>query len=173
MWAEFAQIFTSMQWYVILLLCVGVLFLFIEIFVPDFGFFGISGLGSIAAGIVTHAVLTKSIIQVIGLMLIFSLVLIIIFLIFVRSARFGLLGKTPFVENKTAVPSDYNKRSEFKALIGKVGVAITPLRPSGKFMVDEKAYDAIVQSGELVENGEHVRVVAVEGIKIIVEREEV
>ena len=173
MWAEFTQIFTSMQWYVIVLLCVGVLFMFIELFVPGFGFFGISGLGSIAAGIVTHAVLTKSIIQVIGLMLIFSLVLIIIFLLFVRSARFGLLGKTPLVEKKTAVAVDYDKKSEFNNLIGKVGVAITPLRPSGKFMIEEKVYDGIAQSGELIEIDEYVKVINVEGNKIIVEKTEV
>ena len=56
MWAELSQIFTSMEWYVILMLCVGVLFVFIEFFLPGFGFFGISGLACIAAGIVTHAV---------------------------------------------------------------------------------------------------------------------
>lgn len=173
MWAELSQIFTSMEWYVILMLCVGIVLVFIEFFIPGFGFFGISGLTSIAGGIITHAVLSKSIVQVIGLILIFSLVLIILFLIFVRSARFGILGKTPFVENKTAVPTDYVNKSEFNDLLGKVGIAVTSLRPSGKFMIDEKVYEGICETAEMIETGEYVKVVKVEGIKIIVEKAEV
>lgn len=173
MWAELSQLFTSMQWYVILILCIGILFVFIEFFVPGFGFFGISGLTCIVAGIVTHAVLTKSIIQVVALVLIFSLVLIIVFLLFIRSARFGLLGKTPFIEKKTAVPTDYAKKSEFANLVGEIGVAVTPLRPSGKFMIDEKVYEGICETAEMIETGEYVKVVKVEGIKIIVEKTEV
>lgn len=173
MWEELAKIFTSMEWYVILMLCVGLLFVFIEFFLPDFGFFGISGLLSIAGGIVTHAVLTKSIIQVVGLVLIFALVIIIFFLLFIRSARFGILGKTPFVQKKTAVPTDYVNQSEFLNLVGEIGVAVTPLRPSGKFMIDEKVYEGICETAEMIEKGEYIKVIKVEGIKIIVEKTEV
>ena len=172
MWAEFTQIFTSMQWYVILLLCLGLLLMFVEFFIPGFGFFGVSGLTLIAGGIITHAVLTKSIVQVLGLLLIFSLVLIIMFLLFIRSAKYGLLGKTPFVEKSTAVPLNYDKQSEFKNLIGKIGVAITPLRPTGKFVINDKVYEGINKDAGLIEKGEHLKVVEVEGIKIIVEKVE-
>lgn len=172
MWEELALLFTSMQWYVILMLCLGVFFVVIECFTPDFGVSGIIGLSSIAGGIITHAILTKSVVQVIGLILIFSMVLIILFLIFVRSARFGLLGKTPFVEKKTAVPTDYadKRKNPFINLIGKTGLAITPLRPSGKFVLDEKVYEGISIDADLIEKGSQVKVVDVEGIKIIVER---
>lgn len=173
MWEEFAQMFTSMQWYVILLLCVGVVLVFIELFIPGFGFFGISGLTLVAAGIITHAVISKSIIQILGLILIMSLVLIIAFLLFVRSARYGLLGKTPFVEKKTAVPVNYENQSEFATLVDKIGVAVTPLRPTGKFVIDDKVYEGINKNAEMIDKGEYVRVVEVEGIKIIVEKTEV
>ena len=166
MWAELSQLFTSMEWYVILMLCVGVLFVFSECFLPGFGVLGCSGLTLVAAGIVTHGI-TRSVIQVIGLILILSLILIIVFLLIVRSARFGLLGKTPFIEKNTAVPADYANKSEFSSLVGEIGVAVTPLRPSGKFMIDEKVYEGICETGE------YVKVVKVEGIKIIVEKTEV
>lgn len=172
MWAEFTQIFTSMQWYVILLLCVGLTLIFIEFFVPGFGVFGISGLLSLAGGIVTHAVLTKSIVQVLGLVLIFSLVLIIIFLLFVRSARFGLLSRSPFVEKKTAVPVNFEKESQFKDLVGKIGIVVAPLRPTGKILIDGKVYECICETADMVENDEYVKVISVEGIKIIVEKTE-
>lgn len=173
MWAELSQLFTSMEWYVILMLCVGVLFVFSECFLPGFGVLGCSGLTLVVAGIVTHGIITRSFIQVIGLILILSLILIIVFLLIVRSARFGLLGKTPFIEKNTAVPADYGNKSEFSSLIGEIGVAVTPLRPSGKFMIDEKVYEGICETAEMIETDEYVKVVKVEGIKIIVEKTEV
>lgn len=171
MWEELAQLFTSMQWYVILMLCVGLVLLFIELFIPGFGVFGISGLVCIAGGIVTHAVITQSIVQVLGLILIFSLIIIILFLILIRSARYGLLGKTPFVENKTAVPVNYQNQSEFAFLVGKAGVAVTDMRPAGKILIDDKVYEGIEKNADMVEKGERIKVVEVEGIKIVVEKE--
>ena len=173
-WEELGLLFTSMQWYVILMLCLGVVFVLIECITPDFGISGMVGLASIAAGIITHAVLTKSVIQVIGLILIFAMVLIIVFLIFVRSARFGLLGKTPFVEKKTAVPTDYSNKNNnpFISLIEQTGVAVTPLRPSGKILVNGKVYEGISIDANLIEKGSSVKIVDVEGIKIMVEKVE-
>ena len=49
-------------------------------------------------------------------------------------------------------------------------MAVTPLRPSGKFVLDEKVYEGISIDADLIEKGSQVKVVDVEGIKIIVER---
>ena len=56
-------------------------------------------------------------------------------------------------------------------LIGKSGIALTPLRPSGIAMVDGKRLD-VLASGEFVAKGESVTVVSIEGIKINVEKTE-
>ena len=58
---EIAEIFTSMPWYIILPLCLGVVFLFIECFIPGFGFFGVSGLVCLVGGIIANAVITKDV----------------------------------------------------------------------------------------------------------------
>ena len=82
-------------------------------------------------------------------------------------------GKNAIYSEKTAVPTDYVNQSEFANLVGEIGVAVTPLRPSGKFMIDEKVYEGICETAEMIATGEYVKVVKVEGIKIIVEKTEV
>src|SRR5574344_1934939 len=124
MWEEIVLMFSTMQWYIYVPLILGVILLVIECFVPGFGFFGISGFACIIGAIVAQGVLYKSVVQI--LFLISRTILA--FLIILRSARFGIIGKTPFVQNKTAIPVDYDKKNELKWLIGQRGVVVTPLR---------------------------------------------
>lgn len=52
-------------------------------------------------------------------------------------------------------------------LIGKTGTAFTQLRPAGTALIDGKRVD-VVTEGQLIEKGTSVRVVGVEGLRIIV-----
>lgn len=54
-------------------------------------------------------------------------------------------------------------------LIGKQGVAQTLLRPSGMAMIEGKRLDVIAESG-VIEIGSAIKVVAVEGTRIIVRK---
>jgi len=56
-------------------------------------------------------------------------------------------------------------------LVGLHGVAITPLRPSGTAEFGEERVD-VVTDGVYVERGKQVRVVAVEGVRVVVEEVE-
>jgi len=53
--------------------------------------------------------------------------------------------------------------------VGKKGAALTPLRPGGKIVIDEKIYDAF-SDGEWIDPKEQVSVVRLEGNKIIVRK---
>lgn len=174
MWEEIVFMFNTMQWYIYVPLIIGVILMVIECFVPGFGIFGIGGLASIIGAIVAQGILYKSITQVLFLISLAILAILLIFLIFLRSARFGLIGKTPLVQNKTALPVDYDNKNknELKFLIGQRGVTITPLRPSGKFMIDKKVYEGIT-AGELIDINEIIKIVDFEGNKIKVEKVEV
>ena len=81
------------------------------------------------------------------------------------------IAKISFIERKTAVPVDYSdkKRNVMRSLLGKSGVAITTFRPAGKFVLDKVVYEGIT-NGEMIEEGEVVKIVDVEGIKIRVEK---
>jgi membrane-bound serine protease (ClpP class) len=56
---------------------------------------------------------------------------------------------------------------DFSHLVGTSGVAMTDLRPSGTIVIDDKRYD-VVTGGEFLDNGTEVRVVEVEGSKVVV-----
>lgn len=172
MWESIAEVFTTMQWYIILPLCLSIVLLLIECFVPGFGFFGISSLVCAAGGIIAHGILNVGV-RALLLVLLFIIILSVFFLIFIRSARFGLISKTPLVENKTAVAKDYADKNtnDLKGLIGQRGVTTTPLRPSGKFMIDNNIYEGTT-GGKMLEKGTIIKILDVEGVKIKVEKVE-
>lgn len=55
-----------------------------------------------------------------------------------------------------------------QALIGKTGVAVSALRPSGYCTIDGRRVD-VVTFGEMIEQGQAVRVVDVKGNRVVVE----
>jgi membrane-bound ClpP family serine protease len=58
-------------------------------------------------------------------------------------------------------------RNASAELVGKTGVAQTVLRPSGMAMIDGKRLDVVAESGMIVA-GSNIRVVAVDGPRIVV-----
>ena len=55
------------------------------------------------------------------------------------------------------------------ALVGRSGVVMTSLRPSGTIIVDGERHDA-VSDGDFINEGEPVRVLEVHGNRVVVER---
>lgn len=170
-WEEITKLATQTSLIVIILLVVGVIFCFIEAIIPGFGFFGISGIIMVIAGIVVHAVLSGSVLQVLFILIILSLVFTLIVLVFLRSAKYGLLAKLSFVENKTALPLDYDQKDEndLTHLIGKTGKTITECRPIGKIIIDGMLYDAFAKS-DFIKNNEDIIVIEIESNSIYIER---
>ena len=85
-------------------------------------------------------------------------------LLFVLGAN---LDKTP-IYSKVALTDQQNRNEGYvatgyqAALIGKVGIAQTVLRPSGKVLIDGQMYDAYTR-GEFIEKNESVEVISEEG----------
>ena len=52
-------------------------------------------------------------------------------------------------------------------LLGKEGVALTPLRPSGTAIIDQCSVD-VVTAGEMIEKDKRVKVIHVEGLRVVV-----
>lgn len=52
-------------------------------------------------------------------------------------------------------------------LLGKEGVALTPLRPSGTAIIDQCHVD-VVTAGEMIEKDKRVKVIHVEGMRVVV-----
>jgi membrane-bound serine protease (ClpP class) len=59
--------------------------------------------------------------------------------------------------------------NEYAALLRKEGVVVAPLRPSGTAEIDGKRF-SVISDGQLIPQGSRVRVILVEGNRIVVER---
>lgn len=170
-WAELGNLFTQMHWLVILLLCLGIILCIIEAVIPGFGFFGIAGILCEIGGVVFHAVISGSAVQVFFLILIIVLITLIIFLIFVHSAKRGLLAKSAIVENKSSLPNDYREKAEeeLEHLVGKEGLTLTECKPVGKIRIGQDTYEA--QSiGPVIKKGEVIKVTSIEDARIMIDR---
>ena len=170
-WAEFVNLFTNMHWVVVLLLLLGMVFCVIEAIVPGFGVFGILGILCELGGIVVHAVLSGSVAQVFFLILLIALIIGLLFLLFIHSAKYGLLAKSALVENKPSIPTDYKERAEkeLEKLIGQEGLTLTECKPVGKIRIGQSTYEA--QSKNLIiQKGEVIKVVAIEDARIMIDK---
>ena len=80
------------------------------------------------------------------------------------------LGKASVLSHQERSEDDYSAASnEYADLVGKRGVAVTPLNPSGKAEFDGRRLP-VLADGEFIEAGAPVVVTRAQGSKILVER---
>jgi membrane-bound serine protease (ClpP class) len=85
-----------------------------------------------------------------------------------------LLPRTSFYRRlilETALDHDsgyVSAETRYRDYIGRVGVAVTPLRPAGIAMLGDDRVD-VVSNGDLVSKGAKVRVTEVQGRRVVVE----
>ncbi|MDD5015168.1 MAG: NfeD family protein [Atribacterota bacterium] len=151
----------------IILFIIGFLLILAEIFIiPGFGLAGISGIAAILASIfltfgnITQA--TYSILIALGLSII-GFFLLIKYIPSTRTWRKFVLS----TEQKKELGYIVGTR-DLKRLIGKEGIVITPLRPSGIAEVSGRKLDVITQ-GEYIISNSKIKIISVEGNKIVVE----
>ena len=167
---EFIEIFTQMSWVSALLLIVGAVFMLIEVFIPGFGFFGVTGILSLIAGVIVRICEGLNLTQSIGLILIGLGFFVVASMIMIGSASHGLLGKTGLFERRSSLSEDYNKVSkQYRKLVGKSGKAITKIDLAGKAKIKGKIYD-VMSINSYIEVGQHVKVVEIKNNTIMVRK---
>lgn len=167
---EFLSIFTEMSWFCIALFCLGLAFLIIELFVTGFGFFGITGILSVVAGVIVRICQGLNLVQSLTLILVVIGVMVLLTMIMVYSAQYGLLGHSGLFEKKSTIAQDYNEPDrKIKKLVGKSGKAITDLRLAGKAKIRGKVYD-VISMKSYIEKGQHVKVVEIKDNEIVVRK---
>ena len=169
--AEFVSLFTQMHWIVALLLSLGIALCIIEAIIPGFGIFGIFGVLSVIGGVITHAIISGSALQVLILLVLLMLIVGLLFLLFIRSAKYGLLAKSAIVENKSSIPKDFKEKTEkeLSSLIGMEGLTLTECKPVGKIRVGQNTYEAQAKS-TIIQKGEVIKVVSIEDARIIIDK---
>jgi len=86
----------------------------------------------------------------------------------------GFLPKTTtfkklILDSATTRKEGFAASSDTQHLLGRTGIALTPLRPSGTATFDEQRLN-VVTRGEFIEAGEHVRITESHGSRIIVDK---
>jgi membrane-bound serine protease (ClpP class) len=149
---------------------------------PGFGAAGISGLVVIAGGLVLSfqgfvipdpslpwegQLLLRNLGVVLGSFM--GALLISLFLVRFVLPRLSRLVKGPYLS--TTLAASHADSDEILGVSPEaVGVALTPLRPSGKIKIGRKKIDAIAQ-GEFIASGTPVRVVRVEQNRVIIKQD--
>ena len=93
-------------------------------------------------------------------------------LIVLTFVEFKLMAKTPYGRKfflNTFVEGHSNKAQADDSIIGKKGIALTRLNPSGKVLIDKKNYEAHSQDG-FIENGHEIAVVGQDNFKLTVKK---
>lgn len=147
---------------VIGLMVAGLALIAIEVFViPGFGVIGILGIGCvIGSAYLAYAQLATpySAIAIGG-----GIVGAGVLFWFLPKTK---VGKSMVLETQTLGRA---ANPDLQQLVGREGSALTKLRPSGSVEIDDRPVD-VVTDGEYVEAGTRVRVLRVEGGRVVVER---
>ncbi len=151
----------------IVCLIVGLLMLLIEMFTPGVGGPGAVGLLSLLAVIVMQ-IGWGSPIAATYITAGVLIVIVIALLVVIRSLQKGRLSKSFLVLNDAIeAPSTGNDAKTREALLGKLGVTVTALRPAGIAEIDGARID-VVTAGEFLEPQTAVEVTDVQGLYVLV-----
>ncbi len=151
---------------VILIFITGVLLLLIEAFIPGFGIPGVGGIICIIGSIVLAADSVAT--AVVSLLISFILTGVAMFLILKyapRSKHFDRIILATEMNREIGIRSTKN----YEEYLNQIGTVTTFLRPSGTVDINGVLLD-VVSEGAFIEVGTQIKVVGIEGRRIIVRK---
>ncbi len=142
----------------------GIILMIIEIFFPGFGIFGILGIVAIIGSMVLASYSTVNILLSILIAVVITVIVSVLFFKY-----FGYRGplKRMILTDATRTELGYVSNETRKDLIGREGIALTTLRPSGTVSFEGERLD-VVSEGGYIEQGKKVIIVATQGSRIVV-----
>lgn len=155
-----ANTLSTFQIIATILYIIGIIFLIIEVFIPGFGFFGISGISLVVISIIVKICLGDSITSILLSILIAFVIIIALLVWMIISAKKGMLSRSPLISSGTSIPTFYSD-DDLKVYIDKTGETVTTCKPVGKVRIDDEIYDVQSLDGFL-EIGTKIKVVNVE-----------
>ncbi|MDN4525440.1 nodulation protein NfeD [Fictibacillus sp. NE201] len=150
-------------WESIALFVLGLVFLFLEIFVPG-GIIGLLGVIAVIAGLVMAAGSVTTVAISIGIAVVVTVIGSFIFLKY-----FGYRGplRKLILFDSTSTEKGYVSNDQRADLTGRIAESITPLRPSGTAELDGEYLD-VVTEGSFIQKGKKLKIVKVQGSRIVV-----
>ncbi|MFA8344113.1 MAG: nodulation protein NfeD [Rhodothermaceae bacterium] len=160
----------------IVLFIVGIALLLVEFFViPGFGIFGFGGIALIIISlflglisdfpVINFAIIEEAIIQLAISLVLSLLIILILWKYLPKTAMFKKL----VLDDNIDATSGYTTDEKYQHLMEKEGIAHTDLRPAGTAIFENKKID-VVTEGDYVEKSSNVKVIHIEGSKIVVRK---
>ena len=160
------MMFDRFSWIALVLFAVGMLLLMLEAFVlTGFGVSGLAGIIAIFAGVF---LLSSSVLN--GVL---TLLVTVVLMIFILVVSFRFMKKKKIIhrfvlKDRTDTESGYTSPNmDNEKYLGKEGITISPLRPAGGVRIDGDRVD-VVSEGEFIDAGVKVRVIGIDGTRILV-----
>ena len=148
----------------IALLAAATVLCFLELFVPSMGIITTLGLICVVGSCWSAFTVSANTgwlfvaLNIVGVVLGFGL-------------AFKYMPRSPMALRSTKVEEGgYEPVEKVGDLVGRTGAAFTTLRPGGTALIDGRKID-VVASGGFIEKDSRVKVIAIEGTKVTVERE--
>jgi membrane-bound serine protease (ClpP class) len=160
----------------IILFVAGVILLLVEIFIiPGFGVFGILGILFMISGLFLGLIADFPLIDwsdisfaIIQLASTFVATGILIFIMSRLLPKSNIWNNLILVKNLDAQSGYTMSRPSFIHLLNSSGKSYTDLRPAGTVVIGDERYD-VVTAGEFIPRGTPVKIIRVEGSKVVVE----
>jgi len=151
-------------WFELILFMGGILLIVIELYVPGFGLWGFSGISCILASFYLALGSNIVAINILSISLIMAIVTFLLILKFLPSSK--LWGKMVLAEAENT-QAGFSSSHDYSSYLGREGVVVSLLRPAGIMTIDGVQID-VVSEGQYVEPGTKVKVVSVNGSRIVV-----
>lgn len=151
----------------IILLVIGIALVIFEMIIPGFGISGISGAAAIIAGLIVSSKTFGAAMFTLAIVVVILCIAAIIIFKIVFGKRKGISRLT--LEDKIESSSTDFADIDPAELIGKEGIALSTLHPSGVAMIDGRRLD-VLADGEFIQKGDEVVVQDVHGLRISVSK---
>ena len=164
-WADFsAMIMANLP--AALCLVAGLTLCTVEMFIPGFGVPGVTGLALLLAAVLLKAQSPQeALLYLLGIVALLTLMVTLA----LRSASGGRIWRSALVlKDSLSQEAGFSSVEDMASLLGRQGIALSTLRPSGTADFDGARFD-VVSDGDFVRSGTTVKVVKVEGRRIVVE----
>jgi len=153
-------------WFELILFASGVLLILIELFVPGFGFWGISGVGCILVSLFLTLGGNVTALSLLSISLFMAIAGFLLILKYLPSSK---LWANLILKDSETKEAGFSSSHDYSAYVGREGIVVTLLRPSGLVDFDGVQLD-VISEGQYIEPGVRVKVVNSNGSRIVVKR---
>lgn len=181
-WSQFLN--GTAGWLEVLLFITGVVLILLEVFVvPGVTIFGLSGGLLVLASLILAsqtfvwphneyqtAHLRDTLVILTGVIAATVVAAVLMNRLLPRTPGLGRMVLAPPSGAELDQQSRRESLASFEHLLGRTGVAITPLVPGGKARFDDELIDVSLASGEYVNRGERVEVIKTSGARVLVKK---